>query len=865
MTTPNDAQNQVNANIVANGKGAITGPVLAGVLTTIIAAISTVYLYTTSGLTGIVVGNGSSAATAIAPGTGVSSALALNIGSAGGFVTNGGALGTPSSGTLTNTTGLSASSGLTGIVPSTNGGSGGLTGVMVANGSSPPTASSILSSTNGGTGGLTGLVVGNGSSSPTAIVPGTGVSAALAVNVGSAGSIIVNGGALGTPSSGVLTHASGLPASSGLTGIVPSANGGSGGLTGVMIANGSSSPTASPILASTNGGAGGLTGLVVGNGSSAPTAITPGTGVASALPVNVGTAGSLVVNGGALGTPSSGTLTNATGLNAATGLTGVTPVANGGNGTATPALTAGTGVGLTGTWPNYTISAGSYAAPSPTKTSNYSATLADVFIPCDASAGNVTITLLSPTTVPAGQSLIIEKVDGTAYSCTVAPAAGTVNSDSISYTLAVQYSTATFTNDHISNWAITSSYLPAGIGTYQYEPWKVTGFYFEWEDRHTVRFYGGCATYNQNAPNVTGEICLAGQYINIDFNSPIGVQSTGCTPGPGNTQTCPGGLDYGGFVTDSQNAVDNSAIASSGLGTITFASALPGNFASGTTINVDSEVMTYTYTNSTTLTITARAQFSTSAATHSSGATVYIVDSPNAGFTTSGPPTVNTAWYPYLIKGMFGGKMTSSVILSQAEFLSGVHYPSGFSSSAARQLPFGIVYVYNSISSFSASSSVCSGQTAPLGVPQFSGVHGWPAGATFDYSQENSCGGYTVQAATAGLGTTTFINVPSTVIYSNWSQPNGANLCAAQEMRSAKVKYIFTSTTGAGGLYIRSNGDNNNQGKLVASIAAGGTIIQETTLDLSAGNHNQAGYWQWAAPANTTVEFEITGCGAVTQ
>ena len=38
-----------------------------------------------------------------------------------------------------------------------------------------------------------------------------------------------------------------------------------------------------------------------------------GTGVASALAVNVGTAGAPVVNGGALGTPSSGTVTNLTG------------------------------------------------------------------------------------------------------------------------------------------------------------------------------------------------------------------------------------------------------------------------------------------------------------------------------------------------------------------------------------------------------------------------------------------------------------------------------------------------------------------------------------------------------------------------
>jgi hypothetical protein len=159
----------------------------------------------------------------VTTGANVLTALGVNVGTAGAFVVNGGALGTPSSGTLTNASGLPISTGISGL--------------------------------------------------------GTNVATALGVNVGSSGAVVVNGGALGTPSSGTLTNASGLPVSTGISGL--------------------------------------------------------GTNVATALGVNVGTAGSVVVNGGALGTPSSGTLTNASGLPLSTGVTGTLSVSNGGTGATT--------------------------------------------------------------------------------------------------------------------------------------------------------------------------------------------------------------------------------------------------------------------------------------------------------------------------------------------------------------------------------------------------------------------------------------------------------------------------------------------------------------------------------------------------
>jgi hypothetical protein len=89
--------------------------------------------------------------------------------------------------------------------------------------------------------------------------------------------------------------------------------------------------------------------LAVANGG---TGVTTSTGTGSTVLSTSPTLATPI-----LGTPTSVTLTNATGLPLTTGVTGTLPVANGGNGTATPALTAGTNVSITGSWPNYTIAA----------------------------------------------------------------------------------------------------------------------------------------------------------------------------------------------------------------------------------------------------------------------------------------------------------------------------------------------------------------------------------------------------------------------------------------------------------------------------------------------------------------------------
>ena len=191
--------------------------------------------------------------------------------------------------------------------------SGGSTGLITYGG--PITSSGVITLTgtlNTSSGGT------NSTATPTAgAVPyGTGTAYDFTA-VGTAGQVLTSAGAgtptWATPTTGTVTSV-GQTFTGGLISVAGSPITSSGTLALTVAGTSGGVPYFSSASTWASSAALAANALVIGGGAGvAPATTTTGTGVVTALGTNVGTAGAFVVNGGALGTPSSGTVTNLTG------------------------------------------------------------------------------------------------------------------------------------------------------------------------------------------------------------------------------------------------------------------------------------------------------------------------------------------------------------------------------------------------------------------------------------------------------------------------------------------------------------------------------------------------------------------------
>ena len=317
---------QINSQIVANGNGAITGPVLNNILDSMVLSsifnAGTWSQYVTYSILDIVQYGGSSYfATATSTNQVPPNAAYWQIFASIGATGPQGPAG-PSGGALVTVGTTAVNSGTDSYLLYNN---AGTLGNLAASSLSVGTATNVAG------GAANRIVYQTGSGASSFIVAPTTGSTYLQWNGSAfvwatqAGVTSFSGGSTGltpnTATTGAITLAGTLAVANGGTGVTTSTGAGS-----VVL---SSFPTlVSPALGTpVSGVMSNVTGLPVSTGLSGT-----GTGVITALGNATNATGGFVTYSGSLGTPTQGVLTNATGLPLTTGVTGNLPVTNLGSG-----------------------------------------------------------------------------------------------------------------------------------------------------------------------------------------------------------------------------------------------------------------------------------------------------------------------------------------------------------------------------------------------------------------------------------------------------------------------------------------------------------------------------------------------------
>ena len=257
-------------------------------------------------------------------------------------------------------------------------------------------------------------------------------------------------------------------------------------------------------------------------GSALPVA-SGGTGTTSTTFANLTTnvTGTLPIANGGTGT------TSTTFVNAATNITGLVPIANGGTATATPALVQGTGVTITGTWPNQTINA--------TGTGG-TVTSASV-VTANGFAGTVATATTTPAITLTTSITGVLKGNGTALSAATAGtdyvAPGTATTFTATQTFAGTSSVLAEILTNVAEIATVSATAATGTINYDVTTQSVLYFTTNASANWTVNFRASSGT-SLNTAMSTGQSVTAAflvtQGSTAYYNSTVQVDGSSVTP-----------------------------------------------------------------------------------------------------------------------------------------------------------------------------------------------------------------------------------------------------------------------------------------------------------------------------------------------